>query len=104
MNEENKENQLNIELNEDVADGNYSNLAVITHSQSEFVLDFIRMMPNVPKAKVKSRVIMTPLNAKKLLAALGENIRKFEQINGVIQDSGNPSIPPINFNIPPAQA
>ena len=64
------ENQLNIELNEEVGEGIYSNLAIITHSHSEFVLDFIRVMPNMPKAKVKSRVILTPHHAKRLLNAL----------------------------------
>jgi hypothetical protein len=60
MEEQNIENQLNIELSEEVAEGIYSNLAVITHSNSEFVLDFIRVMPGVPKARVKSRIVLTP--------------------------------------------
>ncbi len=72
------ENQLEIELSEDVAQGVYTNLAVITHSSSEFVLDFVRMMPGVPKAKVQTRLIMTPENAKRLLFALGDNITKYE--------------------------
>ena len=63
-------NQLNIELPEEIAEGIYSNLAIISHSHSEFVLDFIRMMPNVPKAKVKSRIVLTPQHAKRLLKAL----------------------------------
>ena len=63
----NNQNQLNIELNEQIAEGEYSNLAIITHSTSEFVMDFIRVMPGVPKAKVKSRVIMTPQHAKRLM-------------------------------------
>ena len=77
--------QINIELKEDIAQGVYSNLAVITHSSSEFVLDFIRVMPGVPKAEVKSRVILTPEHAKRLLLALQDNIKKFESINGVIK-------------------
>lgn len=100
---ENNENQLNIELNEEVADGVYSNLAIITHSHSEFVVDFIRVVPNVPKAKVKSRIIMTPQHAKRLMNALRENISKFEQTFGVIQDLEMP-IPPMSFSAPKAQA
>lgn len=75
---------MNIELSEEMAEGVYSNLAVISHSNAEFVLDFIRMMPGVPKAKVKSRIVMTPQNAKRLLMALHDNIDKFEQIFGDI--------------------
>ncbi len=98
------ENQLNIELTEDIADGVYSNLAVISHSSSEFVLDFIRVVPNVPKAKVKSRVMMTPDHAKRLLRALTDNIRRYEAQYGVIQehDGGHGNIP-MNFT-PTAQA
>ena len=69
-------NQLNIELTEEVAEGTYANLALIAHSSSEFVLDFIRMMPGTPKAKVKSRVILTPEHAKRLMLALQENVVK----------------------------
>ncbi|MDD2798236.1 MAG: DUF3467 domain-containing protein [Bacteroidales bacterium] len=72
------ENQIEIELSEEVAQGIYTNLAVITHSSSEFVLDFVRMMPGVPKAQVKTRLVMSPENAKRLLFALGDNIGKFE--------------------------
>ena len=76
MSQENQNgNQLNIELSEDVAEGIYSNLAIISHNQSEFVVDFIRMVPNVPKAKVKSRVILTPQHAKRLLHAMAENVK-----------------------------
>jgi len=100
----NQNNKLNIELPEEIAEGTYSNLAVISHSQSEFIVDFVRMVPNVPKAKVKSRIIMTPQNAKRLLGALAENIKKFESQNGPI--SGGNSTPPfpIGFNTPKAQA
>jgi hypothetical protein len=71
-------NQLNIEISEEVADGIYSNLAIITHSNSEFVLDFVRVMPGVPKAKVRARVLLTPQHAKRLMRALADNIQKFE--------------------------
>ena len=98
-------NQLNIELTEDLAEGEYANLAVITHSASEFVLDFIRIMPGIPKAKVKSRIIMTPQHIKRLKMALEDNIAKFEQMNGRIKDldSGQGGIP-MNFGGPTAQA
>jgi len=93
---ENQENQINIELNEETAEGIYSNLAIITHSNSEFVIDFIRIMPGVPKAKVKSRIVLTPEHAKRLALALGENIRKYEDMNGNIQVNEAPPIP-MNF-------
>lgn len=99
-----KENQLNIELNEDTAGGIYSNLAVITHSNSEFVLDFIQVMPGVPKAKVKSRIIMNPQHAKRLMNALQDNIQKFESTHGKISDTGNPNMPPMNFGGPTTEA
>jgi len=101
-----KSNQLNIELSEEVAQGVYSNLAVITHSSAEFVLDFVRIMPGVPKAKVKSRIILTPEHAKRLLNALKDNISKFEAIHGKIKnvdEGGNPSMP-LSFGGPAAQA
>ena len=100
----NKKGQLNIELPEEIAEGIYSNLAIISHSQSEFVVDFIRLVPNVPKAKVKSRVILTPQHAKKLLKALNENVRKFESQHGPIKADDNNSFPPMSFNTPKAQA
>ena len=95
---------LNIELGEDVAEGIYSNLAIISHSNSEFVVDFIRLVPNVPKAKVKSRIILTPQHAKRLLAALRDNVQKFEMQFGKIDEPDFPSFPPMNFNTPKAQA
>ncbi len=95
--EEQNENQLNIELSEEIAEGIYSNLAIITHSSSEFVLDFIRVMPGVPKAKVKSRIILTPEHAKRLLSALEDNIEKFETLNGRIKIQQEPSGFPMNF-------
>ncbi len=98
------QNQINIELPEDVAEGIYSNLAIISHSHSEFVVDFIRMMPNVPKAKVKARVILTPQHAKRLLRALADNVKKFESQFGIITEKDLPVYPNMNFNTPPAQA
>ncbi|MFD0794946.1 DUF3467 domain-containing protein [Mucilaginibacter litoreus] len=95
--EEQNENQLNIELSEEVAEGVYSNLAIITHSSSEFVLDFIRVMPGVPKAKVKSRVVLTPEHAKRLLSALGDNVEKFEAAHGRIKIQNDPPAFPMNF-------
>ena len=95
--DEHNENQLNIELSEEIAEGIYSNLAIITHSNSEFVLDFIRVMPGVPKAKVKSRVILTPEHAKRLLMALEDNIEKFETVNGRIKVQAEPTGFPMNF-------
>ena len=96
-------NQINIELPEDIAEGIYSNLAIISHSNSEFVVDFIRMMPNVPQAKVKSRIILTPEHAKRLLSALVDNVRKFEQQFGMIEEKDVPPFP-MSFNTPTAQA
>jgi hypothetical protein len=92
--------QINVELSEEVAEGVYSNLAMIAHSNSEFVIDFIRLMPGVPKAKVKSRIIVTPDHAKRLLAALKDNIEKYEAAFGKInQGGGNPTFP-ISFGTP----
>ncbi len=103
MEDQNNENQLNIELSEDIAEGIYSNLAIITHSNTEFVLDFIRVMPGVPKAKVKSRIVLTPEHAKRLAKALEDNIEKFEAINGRIKFQEEGGIP-LNFGGPTAQA
>jgi hypothetical protein len=101
-------NQLNIELSEEVAEGVYSNLAIIAHSNSEFVVDFVRTVPNVPKAKVKSRIILTPQHAKRLLGALADNVKKYEAQYGTIEmptKGGNDpsSFPPMNFT-PTAEA
>ena len=105
MSEENKkqQHQLNIELGEDVAEGTYANLAIITHSNSEFVVDFIKVLPGLPKAKVKSRIVLTPQHAKRLMKALKENISKFEAAHGEIKDS-EPNILPMNLGGPTAQA
>ncbi len=96
-------NQLNIEISEEMADGDYANLAIITHSQAEFVFDFVSVMPGAPKSKVKSRIIMTPFHAKRLMRAIVENVQKFEDSNGVIIDNDNIEIP-FNFGGPVAQA
>jgi len=101
--ENNNQNQINIELPEEIADGEYSNLAIITHSNQEFVIDFVRLAPGVPKAKVKSRIILTPQHAKRLMMALSENVRKFEQMHGEINDYEQFAIP-MNFGIPTTQA
>jgi hypothetical protein len=99
-----QENQINIELTEDVAEGIYANLAIITHSNQEFVIDFIKMMPGIPKAKVKSRIILTPQHAKRFMRALNENIKKYESLNGEIRDIEEPNVMPFNFGGPTAQA
>ncbi|MEM1340152.1 MAG: DUF3467 domain-containing protein [Bacteroidota bacterium] len=88
--------QINIELDEKLAEGTYSNLAIINHSVSEFVVDFISLMPGAPKAKVKSRIILTPQHAKKFLKALHDNVHRFEQAHGTIKDYEQPAIP-LNF-------
>ena len=90
-------NQINIELTEDVAEGVYANLAMIAHSNSEFVIDFIRLMPGVPKAKVKSRIVVTPEHAKRLLSALKDNIKKYEDTFGPIKKTEETPKFPINF-------
>ena len=90
-------NQINIELSEEVAEGIYANLAMIAHSNSEFVIDFIRLMPGVPKAKVKSRIVITPEHAKRLLKALSDNIQKYEETFGAIKQSEEAPKFPINF-------
>ena len=92
----NKEGQLNIELDDKVAEGTYANLAIINHSVSEFIVDFISVMPGQPKAKVKSRIILTPQHAKRLAKALADNVHRFEQSHGEIKDYEQPPIP-LNF-------
>jgi len=90
-------NQINIELSEEIAEGVYSNLAMIAHSNSEFVIDFIRLMPGVPKAKVKSRIVITPEHAKRLLNALKDNISKYEANFGPIKQTNDVPTFPMNF-------
>ncbi len=102
--QQNPEQQLNIELTEEMADGQYANLAIITHSFAEFVIDFVNVMPNVPKAKVKSRIVMTPQHAKRLMRALIDNVKGFETQYGNIKDQEAPAMP-FNINsIPTGQA
>ena len=98
-------NQINIELSEEVAQGIYSNLAIITHSASEFVIDFVRIMPVIPKAQVKSRIVLTPEHAMRLVDALEDNIAKYEAVHGKIKDvKGSAPALPLTFEGPTAQA
>ena len=94
---------LNIELSEEISSGVYSNLAIINHSISEFVVDFIQVMPGMPKAKVKSRIVLTPQHAKRFMKALMDNVNKYESQNGAIKDLG-PGAVPLNFGGPTAEA
>lgn len=103
MEDKNNPNQLNIELSEETAEGIYSNLAIITHSNAEFIIDFVKVMPGVPKAKVKSRIVLTPQHAKRLLAALADNISKYEAVHGMIKQTEGMGIP-MGFGGPTAQA
>ncbi|WP_400193463.1 DUF3467 domain-containing protein [Hymenobacter sp. B81] len=93
-----EEQQINIELSEDIAEGEYANLAMIAHSSSEFVIDFIRLMPGLPKAKVKARVVITPEHAKRLLAALADNIERYERSFGPVKAQGEMPSFPMNFS------
>jgi len=97
-------NQLNIELSEEIAEGIYSNLAIITHSNAEFVVDFIQVMPGTPKAKVKTRVVLTPQHAKRFMKALADNVGKFESVHGQIKEAEAVDVVPMNFGGPTAQA
>ena len=103
MKTDNQPAQINIEITEDVSEGNYINLAIITHSHAEFVFDFVNVMPGTPKSKVKSRIIMTPFHAKRFMKAIVENVQKFEAVNGTIQDLEAVEIP-FNFGGPAGQA
>lgn len=96
-------NQLNIEISEEMAEGSYANLAIITHSHAEFVIDFVNVMPGTPKSRVKSRIILTPQHAKRFMKALIENIERFEEANGDIKDLEEIQMP-LNFGGPAAQA
>ncbi|MGM0634457.1 MAG: DUF3467 domain-containing protein [Bacteroidota bacterium] len=99
---ENKPKKLNIQLDDETAQGKYSNLAIINHSASEFVFDFVNVMPGAPKSKVQSRIIMTPQHAKRLLKALNDNIQRFEKAKGKIESNDKQNIP-LNFG-PTGQA
>jgi Protein of unknown function (DUF3467) len=101
--ETNQSNQINIEISDEIAEGEYANLAIITHSHAEFVIDFVNVMPGTPKSKVKSRIILTPFHAKRFMKAMVDNVKKFETANGVIQDMESVEIP-FNFGGPAAQA
>jgi hypothetical protein len=94
---EEQESQISIELSEEIAEGIYANLAMISHSPSEFVIDFIRLMPGVPKARVKSRIIVSPEHAKRLLSALKENVEQYEANFGKIKNVSNDGGFPFNF-------
>lgn len=95
MNDQNNNGQLQIELKENVAEGAYANLAIITHSSSEFILDFARIMPGIPKASVQSRIIIAPEHAKRLLRALEDNISKYERAFGEIRLTVEVPFPPM---------
>jgi hypothetical protein len=99
---------LDIELTEEIAEGIYSNFAIITHSQTEFIVDFVRMMPGIPKGKVKSRIILAPQHAKRLVMALGDNLARYEDHFGEIPlEEGNgmpPHAVPFGFGGPTGQA
>src|SRR4051812_35246582 len=97
------QNQINIEISEEVAEGSYANLAIITHSHAEFVIDFVNVMPGTPKSKVKSRIIFTPQHAKRFMKALTENVNRYESTNGAIKDLEEVQIP-MTFGGPTAQA
>lgn len=97
-----EDHKLQLELPADVAEGTYANLALITHSQAEFIVDFIRLMPGVEKARVKSRIVLTPQHAKRLMRALAENIHKYESVFGTINEPEAAS--PSFMNVPPAEA
>lgn len=95
--------QLNIELSEEIAEGEYSNLVMIAHSAEEFILDFIRVVPGVAKAKVKTRIIISPSHAKRLLAALADNVKRYEAANGPIAATSQPN-PGVQFGGPSGEA
>ncbi len=94
-----EQQSLNIEISEEVAEGTYANLAIITHSHAEFVIDFVNVMPGTPKSRVKNRIILTPFHAKRFMKAMIDNVKKFETANGTIQDMDSMEIP---FNFGPA--
>ena len=104
MENKNEEQQINIELSEDIAQGIYSKLAIISHSSSEFVVDFVRVVPGVPKAKVKSRIILTPEHAKRLTMALQDNVKRYESQFGEIKTPQENNNPFMNFSHPVGEA
>ena len=96
-------NNINFELDENTAQGSYSNLVIVNHSPTEFVLDFKNVMPGSPKAKVRSRIILTPQHAKRFLSALEENLSKYESSFGEIKSMQRDVIP-LNFGAPKGEA
>lgn len=100
---EQQPHQINIEISEEMAEGTYANFFFITHSNSEFVFDFVNVMPATPKSKVKARLIIAPQHAKRLMRILTENIAKYESVNGTIKDLEEIQLP-LNFGVPTAQA
>jgi hypothetical protein len=103
MQEQQPQNGINIEISEEIAEGAYANLAIITHSHAEFVIDFVNVMPGTPKSKVKSRIIFTPQHAKRFMKALIENVQRYEASNGDIKDLEEMQIP-LTFGGPAGQA
>lgn len=104
MDQQNQQaSHLNIEISEEIAEGTYANLAIITHSHAEFVIDFVSVMPSTPKSKVKSRIIFTPQHAKRFMKALSENLQRYEAANGEIKDLEEVQIP-LMFGGPAGQA
>ncbi|MBT3174991.1 MAG: DUF3467 domain-containing protein [Lentimicrobiaceae bacterium] len=99
-----KKQKINIDLDPEIAEGTYSNLAIITHSHAEFIVDFVKMLPGIPKAKVKSRIILTPEHAKRLMKALADNVRKFESMHGPIKETKDGVLPPFTMGGPTAEA
>ncbi len=102
QNQNKNQKKLNIEIDEETAQGQYSNLAIVNHSPSEFVVDFVNIMPGAPKSKVRSRIILTPQHAKRFLKAMGDNIARYESQHGKIKENDKPNIP-MNFG-PTGQA
>ena len=100
----NNQKELDVEINSEVAGGVYSNMAVISHSNTEFVADFLQMLPGFPKAKVGARVILTPFHAKRLLNALADNVEKYEEVFGRIPDNINGNSDKYNTITPLAKA
>jgi len=99
-----KEQNLNISISPEVAEGKYANLAIVAHSSSEFVLDFVRVLPGTPQANVASRVILSPEHAKRLLGALQDNIDKYEKQFGTINIHNNPFMGPMPMGFGPSEA
>ena len=103
MSDQQEPSQINIEISEEMSEGQYANLVIITHSHAEFIIDFVNVMPGTPKSKVKSRIILTPFHAKRFMKAIVENVQKFEAVNGTVQDLEAVEIP-FNFGGPAGQA